>query len=153
MALTHSKYTNGAFRIPVAEAAGQVVAIQYVYTYDVSETSDGDILELGVLPANHRVVDAILDVSDVDTGTDFEIDIGLMSGNVGEALDAAGDARTCGDELFDGATTGQTAGVARMTERDGFAISPVAYDRSIGIKFVDQGTADGTIKLTVFYGT
>lgn len=153
MALTHSIYVRGGQRVPAAQQAGDVVAVKYTFAYDDSALSDGDIHELGILPAHHTVRDAVLIATDVDSGTDFELDIGLMSGDVGEALDADGNARTSGDELFDGATTGQSAGVARMSEPDGFAIAPVAYDRSIGLKVVDKGTTDGTVTLIVFYGT
>jgi hypothetical protein len=158
MAITHSKYVLGALRVPAAQDAGDVVAVRYEFTYD-NTTSDGDILELGILPAYHTVRDMVLTATDVDSGTDFEWDIGLMNGGVdspggvGEDTSDGSTARTCGDEFFDGATVGQTAGSARMSEADGFNVAPVAYDRSIGVKFVDQGTTTGTFSVTVIYGT
>jgi hypothetical protein len=154
MALTHSKYVRGAERVPTPSSAGEVVATRFDLTYVAGDYSDGDIVELGILPANCTIRGAVVTCDDLDTGTDFEFDIGLMSGDVGEALDSAGDARTCGDELFDGATTGRDAGSLAMTDPAGFRITPVDYDRSIGIKLIDQGTSTtGVLSLTVFYGS
>jgi hypothetical protein len=153
MAILHSKYVHGAFRVPTPSAAGEVVAIRYEYDYTGDE-SDGDILDLGILPANTTVLDMVADVDDVDGGSDFEFDVGLMNGNVGDTFGPDGTTpRTCGAEFFDGATIGQDAGIARMTVETGFRVAKVGYDRSIGVKFVDQGTTDGTFGLTVFYGS
>lgn len=156
MSLLHSKYTQGPLRVPTPDEGGEVYAIRY--EYDVPTTvADGDILELGVLPESCRVVDAILDADDLDEGSvpAIELDVGLMSGNVGEELDAAGNARTCGAELFDNATIAQGGGVVRASLASAFRIAPVAYDRSIGVKFVANAAtaAAGKIGLTVLYGT
>jgi hypothetical protein len=138
MALKHSKYVRGPLRIPHAEKAGEVIAVRYEHQY---------------LPANMTVRHIVADADDVDGGTDFEWDLGLMSGKVGEALQDDGDPRTCGAEFFSGATLGRDVGVATPTLKTAYRVAPVAYDRSIGVKFVDQGTTTGKLGFTVFFGT
>lgn len=89
-----------------------------------------DILELGVLPADHALVDAILDTDDIDSGTLLVYDVGIMSGSVG----LADTARTVGAQIFSAANTpGRTAGMARPTLNLG-NILPSSVDRSIGLK-------------------
>jgi len=153
MTLTHSEYVRGGKRVPASQYAGEVVAVRYELAYAASAYSDGDIVELGVLPAHHTVRDMVVDSTDVDDGTDFEWDLGLMSGEVGEALDEDDNARTCGDEFFDSGTLGRDAGVDRMSNPAGFKVTPTDKDRSIGLKLIDQGTTTGTFGVTVFYGT
>lgn len=155
MPLFHSAYVRGALRVPAPQSAGEVVATRFEYTLPTAQNVDGNIIELGILPAHARLVDAILDIDDLDSGTALVLDVGIMSGKPGEALDEAGNARTNGDELFDGITTGQAGGVVRPTLAKAFRIAPVAYDRSIGVTVVtDSGTAvAGKIGLTVLYGT
>lgn len=152
MAILFSKYVRGALRIPTADKAGEVIAVRYEYDY-LSTESDGDILDLGILPAHHTVRDIVVDVDDVDSGTDFEWDLGLMNGSPGETYSTGTTPRTCGAEFFSGATTGQSAGIVRPTLKTAFRVERVGYDRSIGLKLVDQGTTTGKIGVTVFYGT
>lgn len=154
MAIFHSKYTRGGYRAPAAQWAGNVVAVRYEFAYDHSEHSDGDIVEIGILPAHHTVRDMTIDCTDVDAGTDFETDVGLMNGEVGDDVGPDGvTARTCGAEFFSGATVGRTVFVGRMALAGGFRIAPTDKDRSIGVKLVDLGTADGTYAITVLMGT
>lgn len=101
----------------------------------------GDIIEALVLPADHTVVDALIDTDDLDGGVALAYDVGLMSGAVGlKDLN-----RVVGAELFSGATTGQAAGMVRATARTAFAILPAAVDRSIGIKITTKPGTDLTL--------
>jgi hypothetical protein len=153
MAITHSKYTRGAYRAPAAQWAGNVVAVRYEFAYD-NAASDGDIVELGILPAHHTVRDMTIDCTDVDGGTDFETDVGLMNGEVGDDVGPDGTTpRTCGAEFFSGSTVGRTSASGRMSLATGFRIAPTDKDRSIGVKLVDQGTTTGTYAITVLMGT
>jgi len=152
VAILHSKYASGAFRAPAAQWAGNVIAVRYEFTY-VSTSSDGDIVELGILPAYHTVRDMTIDCTDVDGGTDFETDVGIMNGDVGEDYSTGTTPRTCGAEFFSGATVGRSAGTARMSLATGFRVAPTDSDRSIGVKLVDQGTTGGTYAVTVLMGT
>lgn len=94
-----------------------------------------DIIEMLVLPADCVLVDAALDASDLDghaTPT-LAYDVGLMSGPVGQ-IDLN---RAVGAELFSGATTGQSAGMARASLRTAVAQMASDKNRSIGIKVSD----------------
>ncbi|MPZ36674.1 MAG: hypothetical protein GEU95_01205 [Rhizobiales bacterium] len=154
MALFHSSYVRGGERVPAPQWAGDVVAVRFEYTLPTAEQITGNIIELGVLPAYARPIDAVLD-SDALAASALVLDVGIMSGDVGEALDEVGAARTSGDELFDGITTGVAGGVVRPTLAKAFRVAPAAKDRSIGLKIATQGVtpAEGKIGLTVFYGT
>lgn len=155
MAILHSKYTQGPLRVPASQWAGDVVCARYDYAYDPT-SGDGDIVELGILPAHHSVRDAVVISEDVDGGSDFETDVGLMNGKVGDDVGPDGSTpRTCGAEFFSGATVGRGAGtqMARMTLPGGFLVEPTDEDRSIGVKLVDQGTVAGTYTLIVWYST
>jgi len=156
MALLHSKYTQGALRVPAPDEGGEVYAVRFEYAVP-TDVADGDIIEVAVLPAYCRVVDAILDADALDEGSvpAILLDVGLMSGEVGEELDADGNARTCGAELFNDMTTAQAGGVARVTLATALRIAPVAYDRSIGVKVVANAAtaAASDIGLTLLFGT
>lgn len=157
MALIFSNYVRGAHRIPEPIVAGVVSKRRYVFTLSAAQNVTGNIIDLGVLPANASVVDMILDADDLDTNgaPAIALDVGLMSGDVGADLDAAGNARTIGAEFFSGATTAQAGGVARPTLKTAFRVDPVAYNRSIGLKIATQAAtpAQGDIGLTVLFAT
>ena len=155
MTILHSKYVAGPFRVPAAQWAGDVVAVRYEFAMPV-DVVDGDIVELGILPAHHTVFDAWLDSDDIDSGTAMVVDVGLMSGDVGEDFNADGTTpRTIGEEFLKDLTTGQAGGVVRATLATAFRIVPTDKDRSIGVVVQTAGSAPevGSIGLTVFYGT
>lgn len=123
MSILQSDWGKLRKQAPVADCAGDVVAERFDFTVTAA-IGTGDIVELGVLPAGHTVVDAVLITDDIGTAT---VDVGLMSGDVG-SLDAA---RTCGNELFAAAAD---ASVVRMSAAGGFRIAPADVHRSIGLK-------------------
>lgn len=155
MALSFSKYTRGALRTSVPDS-GEVVAVRYKFALTTAILgAANDIVDLGVLPANCRVVDAVLDADDMDSnGTPtLAFDVGIMTGRPGDALDTDGvTARTCGNEFFAASTVGQAGGSARMSAKGGFRVAPVGYDRSIGLKIQAAAATPvaGEIGLTVF---
>ncbi len=153
MALTHSKYVQGVKRIPAPCTGGEVVAIRYEIplTVAIVEAVD-DIVEVGVLPHYCRVVDAILDTEDLDDGVTGAIDVGLMSGSVGEALNDDDTTRTIGAEIF-AAESIQAAAVIRASLPGAFQIAPVGYDRSIGLKIETASTTGnaGTVGITIMF--
>lgn len=91
----------------------------------------GDIIDMGVIPANSQVVDIIIDSDDLDSNASPAIvfDVGVMSGNPGDT-----GTRTCGAEFFSGSTLAQAGGVARTTLKTAFRVAPVATDKSVGLK-------------------
>ena len=145
-----SKYATGQLSTVNGDCAGDTISSDYFYDIPAAQLIAGDIIDLGVLPANHTIGDAILICDDIDTnGTPLvSLDVGIMSGVPGDITSA----RTCGAELFSADTSARTAAISRMTLPTGFKIAPVQYDRSIGVKIVaaPATAAAGRIRVRVF---
>lgn len=128
-------------RTPAPLEAGPCVVSQRSLFPVRAAFAAGDIIEALVLPADHVIVDAIIDADDLDGGTALVYDVGLMSGAVGlKDLN-----RSVGAQIFSGATTGQSAGIARATARTAFTQAPAPVDRSIGIKITTKPGTDLTL--------
>lgn len=150
MAIKVSKVSDGQLSVVIPDCAGEVV--QNVYEFDTAGVTlaEGDIIDIGVLPAYATVADAIIVTDDLDTNVTptLTLDVGIMSGDVGTT-----GSRTCGAELFSGSTIARTGGTERMSAKTGFRIAKVAYDRSIGVKVTAAAaTAAATGKLAVLVG-
>ncbi|MFC3074910.1 hypothetical protein [Shinella pollutisoli] len=152
MTLIQSKYAKGIAPIAYPSVAGGVVAMRFAHTI-AAAMQVGDILELGVIPAGTRVVDAILDCDDIDTdgAAAVSFDVGIMSGDVG----ADDGARTCGNQFFSGSTIGRAGGVERASIKTAFRTAAAAADRAIGVKCTAAAAAfaAGQIGLTVLLAT
>lgn len=135
MAIKQSPWGAGLRQAPVSDNAGTVVCAKYRMNL-TENLAAGDILELGVLPSYHTVVDAILVAPDLGAGVTIEV--GIMSGTVG----SPDNSRTSGNELFQG-TAGNA--VTRMSKAAGFQIAPIEGDRSIGVKASGAVTASGQV--------
>ena len=148
MAIKRSAWAKGEFQAPVSREGGGVVAEKYKFVVN-ENLAIGDIVELAILPAFHRVVDAIL-ITDA-LGASVTADVGVMSGEVGAATNVGGGARTSGAELWSGEAVA-TAGAKRVTKVDAFRIAPVEAHRSIGVKIGGAAvTASGqVIELVLF---
>jgi hypothetical protein len=150
VALIQSKFAKGLIGFASAENAGGIVAKRFFYTLAAAPAA-GDILELGCLPAYHRLIDAILDGDDLDTGGSPAIvaDVGIMSGSFG----TNDNTRTCGAEIFSASTLFQAGGVLRPTLKTAFRTAITDADRSIGVKFTTIAAtfAAGDIGLTLLY--
>lgn len=149
MAIIQSDFAKGIKDVPYPANAGQVCAARFFMTAPASLALN-DILELAVIPPGCRVIDAVLDVDDLDSGTPaIVLDVGIMSGEVG-STDVG---RTCGDEFFDGITTAQAGGVARPTLAKALRTTKSNVQRSVGAKVMTAaGTPQaGVIGLTLFY--
>jgi hypothetical protein len=146
--IRQSKHAQDQLATVTACGAGDVIVNDYFYDLPTAQNVTGDIIEMGFLPAYHTVSDVVLIADDLDTATALALDVGLMSGTPG----STDTARTCGAELFSGATTGQAGGVARPTLASAFKILATETDRSIDIKIATQaGTpAAGRVRLRVF---
>lgn len=141
MALVQSAWALGQKQAPVSREAGGVVCERYTFTV-TSNLADGDIIELGILPAYHTVVDAVLVVDEAGTAT---YDVGIMSGVVGDPSSS----RTCGNEFFAGAADATTT---RITKAAGLRLASSGSDRSVGVKVVGAGitAANQVIDLILF---
>lgn len=128
--------------------AGNVIVNDYFYDLPTAQNVTGDIIDMGVLPAYMTVSDVVLVCDDIDSGAGAVLDVGIMSGSPGDTNTD----RTCGAEIFSGATTGQAGGVARPTLASAFKILATEADRSIGVKIATQSATAvaGRIRLCVF---
>lgn len=128
--------------------AGNVIVNDYFYDLPTAQNVTGDIIDMGVLPAYMTVSDVVLVADDIDSGAGAVLDVGIMSGSPGDTNTD----RTCGAEIFSGATTGQAGGVARPTLASAFKILATEADRSIGVKIATQSATAvaGRIRLRVF---
>lgn len=147
MTIHVSKVSDGQLSVIVPDCAGEVVRNFYEFDTAGVTLAEGDIIDIGVLPANATVADAVIVTDDLDTNVSpaVVLDVGIMSGTVGTK-----GTRTCGAELFSGSVIAKTGGTERMSAKTGFRIAPVAYDRSIGVKITTaQATAAATGKLAI----
>lgn len=106
-----------------------------------------NIIDLGILPPGHTVVDAVLVPDDLDTGAGITLDVGILSGTIGDAVSV----RTCGTELFSASTAAQTGTPARISAKSAFTIAASQNARSIGAKIVaaPTGATAGRLRLIV----
>lgn len=127
MAIRQSEIALGQKVAPQAYTAGASASYLARFKIPTGMTiATGDIIELAVLPADHRIVTAqIIPVGNFSTAT---ADVGIMSGEVGDPNAA----RTSGNELFDDVAL---TGMASMTKADAILLEPSHLNRSIGVKF------------------
>ena len=142
MAIIQSEIAKGTVSVPQAFTSGAVVAHLAEFTIPTgTNIGASDIVELSILPGDHRVIDAaVVAASGFTTET---ADIGIMSGEVG-SLD---DTRTSNDVIFEAV---ELTGYARMEKGDAVVLPTTEKDRSIGLKFSGAVTGAGQ-KLTVLF--
>ena len=141
MSIIASKFIIGKLPTVTGDCAGDLVVNDYFIDVTAAQIEADNIFELGILPAGHTVVDAILVSDDLDTNASpaLVLDVGLMSGTVGDTADTT---RTCGAELFNDTTAAQGGTPTRASAATAFKIKAVEYNRSIGAKVVtDAATA------------
>lgn len=152
MAILQSLWATSQRAVPYADTSGDDVSQLFEFALPSTALAANDIIELGVLPANHSVTDAVLVSDDLDSGgaPAIVLDVGIMSGDVGDNVSA----RTCGNELFSGSNVGQAGGVARATQVSAFTIASANDHRSIGVKVTTAAaaqTAGAKIRLMLTY--
>lgn len=131
MAILASKFTKYVNTAVAGDCAGEVITNDYFMDVTAAQIVLNDIIDIGILPANHTVVDMILIPDDLDSVSSIALDVGIMSGTPGDTVTA----RTCGNEFFAADTGARTGVIARMSKPAGFKILPTTADRSIGVKF------------------
>lgn len=149
MTITASKFASRTRATPYGECAGDAVDVMFEYDVPATAYVANDILDLGILPANHVITRMTAVSDDLDSnGTPTVVfDVGIMSGEPGDTVSA----RTCGAEFFSASTLAQAGGVSAMSLKTGYRVAPSNVDRSIGVKFTAiQATAQaGKIALVV----
>ena len=147
MATILSQFSARTLTTVTAPTAGNVAVNDYFIDLTAAQLVAGNIIDLGVLPANHTVTDAVL-ISDA-LGAGMTVNIGIMSGIPGDDLSA----RTCNSEFYaaSNAPGDGAAAISRMTAKTGFLVKAEEFDRSIGIQIVAAPTAPaaGRIRLRV----
>jgi len=138
MATYQSQQVQDEMPIPSHGEASTVRCQRFPVTITAALTTS-DAIEFGYLPKYARVVDALVEATDMDTnGTP------TLAFNIGDADDA--------DRLFAATTAGQAAGVTRMTAVTGFGHR---YDETTlitGAPSTNAATgAAGTLTLYVWY--
>lgn len=132
-----------------SDNAGSTVVNQFYIDVTAAQLVAGNIFDIGILPAGHTVIDAMLLPTDLDTnGTPtITLDVGIMSGFVGDTTSV----RTSGAEIFAASNAAQTGAVARPTLPSAFTIVAEPVNRSIGVKVVTgpATAAAGRIRLIV----
>lgn len=137
MAIKQSLWAKGNQQSKRPQTAGAVHT--QLFSYDAAAgLLAADILELGELPPNCRVVDAILFTEGAFTG--LTADVGIMSGTYGDADSV----RTSGAELYDNA---DLTTVARMTLKTMLLTAPSEASRGIGLKVSADVTAGAGKKI------
>lgn len=134
MPLIQSEHAKGRLQAPYAAEAGNVVAVRY--TIDASLVAAGDVVELGILPAYCRVVDATLVAPDLAAVT---ANVGLIDAAPGEVTEES----TVGTEMFDGAA----AGVTRLEAAEAFLLEAGETDAAIGLTLSGAGAGSVTLLL------
>lgn len=143
MALIQNNAVKRNIPAPVPAFAGHVVAVDYTLPL-AAAVDDADLHEIGVLPANCEIVDAIV-MTDASIST-TTVKVGLLSGAYG----AADNTRTLGGEIFSAAAL---TGFVRLSENAHRAIPRSQVDRGIGIKASADiaANAANAITVRVFY--
>ena len=140
MTIRQTSAAKGQAPTPTAYMAGVVTTA--IFTFAFTETFDAseDFLELGLLPAETRVVGAT--IIGVGLGA-ITADVGLMSG---EPSDTAS-ARTVGDELFDAITVNNAENNATLTNC--LTVAPNKAHRALGLTLSADVAAGGAKTVTV----
>lgn len=131
MAIVQSQHVKGLKQTIRPQTAGAVHVTQFTYDVGVEGALGvGDILELGIIPPYARL-DQVKIVTE-GTFTGLTADVGVMSGEVGSALNPDNTARTSGNEFF--AATDLTVRLSATTKPDALLLAPQEYERSVGVK-------------------
>lgn len=144
-----SPFSDNQISTIYGDCAGDLVVNEFFIDLTAAQVANGNVFDVGILPAYHTVVDMILMPDDLDTnGTPtITLDVGLLSGTPGDATSD----RTIGAEFFSGDTGARTGALARMSLASGFKVKPTESDRSIGVKVAAAvaTAAAGRIRLLV----
>lgn len=118
--------------LPVAygDCANDLIVNNYFIDVTTAQLILNNVFDIGVIPAGHTIIDAVLIPDDLDSGTAIALDVGVMSGTPGDIVAT----RTIGAEIFAASTAAQTGAIARPTLPSAFKILATQADRSVGVK-------------------
>jgi hypothetical protein len=129
MATIASKFHD---TLPVAygDCANDLIVNNFFIDVTTAQLILNNVFDIGVIPAGHTVIDAVLIPDDLDSGTAIALDVGIMSGTPGDIVST----RTIGAEIFAANTAAQTGAIARPSLPSAFKILATQADRSVGVK-------------------
>jgi hypothetical protein len=128
MAILQTELATGQKQAPQAYTSGASASYLSTFTIPAGMTvAAGDIVELGPLPAEHRIVAATI-IPSGNFGAGVTADIGIMSGEFGDKDSV----RTSGAELFDDVAL---TAMASLTKGDSILLATSDDNRGIGVKF------------------
>lgn len=147
MATILSNFAKGTMGTAVSPGAGTPVINRFYVDLLAADLVLNNVIDLGILPAGHTIAAAHLIPDDMDSGTTLALDVGIMSGTVGDAVNA----RTVGTELFSASTAAQTGTPTTASAKTAYTIAATAADRSIGVKIqaAPTGAVAGRLRLQV----
>jgi hypothetical protein len=138
---------NGSVSVAYPDCAGDVVVNRYVIDLASAPLkgvtlADGDILDIGLIPALSEVVDIVIDSDDLDSnGTPaLAFDVGVLTGTPGTTVNT----RSCGNEFFAASTVAQAGGVVRTTKKEAFRVARANTDTSVGVKITAAAATQAT---------
>lgn len=129
-----------ATRVPEPLCAGALVALQYDVLLDPAEVDVGDIIEVGMIPAGVKIIDATVVVPAEVGGS---ASIGTLSGE----YMAKDNARVLNENLY--VELAMAKGVHRLTDPAAFDVARHDAHTGIGLEVTEAFTAAGKIGLTV----
>lgn len=145
-----SQFSKGVLGTVCSPSAGIVVVNDFFIDLVAGDLVTDKMFDLGILPNGHDLLDAVLISDDLDTdGTPaVTLDVGLLTGTVGDATSD----RAMGDEIFAASTVGQAGTAARATAKGAFLVKASDADRSIGLKVKLQPdvAAAGRVRLRTY---
>jgi len=149
MALLLSAQAASQNPTPGIHSAGELHVVEGKYDL-AAALADEDVVALTRIPPGCIIVDARLEMDDLDTGTALVGDLALMEMGAVAAL--------ANSELIKDSDLGQAAGVARMDNLDAArrAVLEVAVDKERYVVYhvttaPGTGAATGRIKASVFF--
>lgn len=149
MALLLSAQAASQNPTPGIHSAGELHVVEGKYDL-AAALADEDVVALTRIPPGCIIVDARLEVDDLDSGTAIVADLALMEMGAVAAL--------ANSELILGSTLGQAGGVARMDQLDAArrAVLEVAVDKERYVVFhvttaPGTGATTGRIKASVLF--
>ena len=146
MAILQTLYAKGSKPTPVVHGS-EVMAVRF--DYDITAVlASADVVQLGFLPANHRVVDWAFDCDYLSASAAGAFDLGILS--AGNAIDTTASG---GAAWVSGATVVQAGGLLRAASatHTRVVVSRTA-DQKIGLVMTASctTTAAGKLGLTVY---
>lgn len=146
MALNKGMIITAALAIPTALAAGAVVALRTIVEIDPAQHAVGDIIEVSCLPADHRLLDATLDIPAEIGGT---ADIGLLTGSFDDKEVDVAKPRELNGLIF--AAAPLDVGVVRVTSPQALTLPVRDTHRGVGVELKSAPTAKGSFGITIYY--